>query len=95
MSRSSEFAPKVRSLAKLASNGDLNILGSFIPFASPMDPLWIEKSRRINDGEDESAIAATNSMINTARSRRQAYECVLRVFQEENVGLIVRLNEDL
>ncbi|ORX35113.1 protein-tyrosine phosphatase-like protein, partial [Kockovaella imperatae] len=92
------FDPRYYRYYETVDNGDLNILGPFIPFASPMDPKWIEASRseKNKHAEDiDKAASLTKSLIETAQNRRHAYRCILEVFQEQLVGLVVRLNEDL
>ncbi|KAL1405347.1 cell division control protein 14 [Vanrija albida] len=69
-------------------NGDLNILGSFIAFASPMDPAWI--TAHAQPGET----AATFTQSQT-RMLASAFDKVTSKFFEEDVGLVVRLNDEL
>ncbi|WVR03049.1 hypothetical protein IAU60_000038 [Kwoniella sp. DSM 27419] len=69
-------------------HGDLNVLGPFIPFASPQDPVWIRKTLR----GDASPPAAKPGKITACE---KAMECVVELFERENVGLVVRLNDEL
>lgn len=65
-------------------NGDLNIFGNFIPFASPIDP---EYSGCVQAGFEYSAAQK--------RMSKSCFEKVKAKFVEEDVGLVVRLNEKL
>ncbi len=77
------------------SNGDLNVLGPFIPFASPMDASWLEYVKSNKAAAQATAVLDPGALVATALTRTHAFECVLKVFQEEGVGLVVRLNEEL
>lgn len=75
--------------ADKSRNGDLNILGPFIPFASPTESSWIE-------GALQSA--SSEHIVHTpAKSKAISHQlhCVLDVFQREDVGLVARLNDEL
>jgi len=81
-------------------NGDLNVLGPFIPFASPVDPLWVKKEAASKDPSPENlaAYAAQRTIArNKPKSRfpNRTFRCVMQVFKDEQVGLVVRLNDDL
>lgn len=53
-----------------------------------MDPVWIEGQQRPN-GEH---VVFTQAQI---RMMRSSFEKVMAKFDEENVGLVVRLNDEL
>ncbi|CAK9786997.1 phosphatases II [Cutaneotrichosporon oleaginosum] len=69
-------------------NGDLNILGNFVAFASPMDPMYIRE--RTPTGE-----TAPDYSPGQKKMLRGAFEKVQAKFQQENVGMVVRLNDEL
>lgn len=69
-------------------NGDLNILGNFVAFASPMDPTYI-KERTPPDELAPEYTSAQKKML------KGAFEKVQAKFAEENVGLVIRLNDEL
>lgn len=77
------------------SNGDFNVLGPFIPFASPVEPDWMEKAiitTKLSDGTASREI----KVVEKARFRTlsHAFRCVLQKFRREKVGLVVRLNDE-
>lgn len=84
-------------------NGDLNILGSFIPFASPQELSFLIAVKRATGGPvtpNKRADAgapihkgALDFPKNTDISH--AFQCVLNVFKKEDVGVVVRLNDEL
>lgn len=84
-------------------NGDLNILGPFIPFASPQEPSFLKAVRPASSGlvtpgkrADASAPIYNGALDfpkNTAISH--AFQCVLNMFKQEDVGVVVRLNDEL
>lgn len=86
MRRSSEFWSIFPRL--IDRNGDLNVLGPFVAFASPMDPAWITR----NTPEGEKAPEYTTGQ---KRMLAGAFDKVLNKFDEEGVGIIVRLNDEL
>lgn len=69
-------------------NGDLNVLGPFVAFASPMDPVWIAR----NTPEGEKAPEYTSGQ---KRMLVGAFEKVLNKFEDEEVGVVIRLNDEL
>ncbi|BEI83799.1 hypothetical protein CcaverHIS002_0404030 [Cutaneotrichosporon cavernicola] len=69
-------------------NGDLNTLGNFVAFASPMDPMYIKE--RTPPGE-----AAPDYTSAQKKMLRGAFDKVQAKFAQENVGLVVRLNDEL
>lgn len=73
-------------------NGDLNVLGPFIPFASPLEAGWVREETTALV-TDETGFASTT--ITQAKVASHAFRCVLDVFQQEDVGLVVRLNDEL
>jgi cell division cycle 14 len=82
-------------------HGDLNILGPFIPFASPVDQSWCdamkEATKPVLVGLRFSGLKM-NPARPTIKKRTtisRAFVNVLRVFDDENVGLVVRLNDEL
>jgi cell division cycle 14 len=86
--------------ADIESNGDLNLLGPFIPFASPIEDAW----RRAMQPRWEAIAQAEKTgeplppMRTLAKGRlagNQAFRNVLDVFGKQNVGLVVRLNDEL
>ncbi|KAL7420425.1 cell division control protein 14 [Cryptotrichosporon argae] len=64
-----DFDPDEYQYLESPANGDMNLLGPFIPFASPVIPRG----------------ARTTHGLRT----------VLRIFEREQVGLVVRLNDEL
>ncbi|KIR94912.1 cell division cycle 14 [Cryptococcus deuterogattii CBS 10090] len=84
-----QYYEMVQEDADKSRNGDLNILGPFIPFASPTESSWIE-------GALQSA--SSEHIVHTpAKSKAISHQlhCVLDVFQREDVGLVARLNDEL
>ncbi|ORY26505.1 protein-tyrosine phosphatase-like protein [Naematelia encephala] len=81
----SQFNPRHYQYYEAVQNGDLNILGPFIPFASPQEPAWIKSVKSGRPPLSHSKGRVTS----------HALRCVLDVFQEQNVGMVVRLNEEL
>ena len=82
------------------SNGDMNIIGPFIAFASPIEPAWAQimaarkKAIKTAIAEDQSPPAFRLS--SKARlSSNHAFKSVLDVFDKQNVGVVVRLNDEL
>jgi cell division cycle 14 len=78
----------------------MNVLGPFIPFASPVDKLWVleELAKREPTRANLTALAAEQAtQRNTPKSRfpNRAFRCIMKVFKEESVGVVVRLNNDL
>lgn len=69
-------------------NGDLNIVGPFIPFASPQDPAYIKSVT-------PSGQVPIEYSSSQQRMLRSCFDKVKKKFEEEEVGLVVRLNEDL
>ncbi|OWZ57057.1 cell division cycle 14 [Cryptococcus neoformans c8] len=74
---------------EMVENGDLNILGPFIPFASPTENSWIEG---VLQSPPNGRILHT-----PVKSRTISHQlrCVLDIFERENVGLVARLNDEL
>lgn len=69
-------------------NGDLNILGNFVAFASPMDPAYMKERTPLGEAAPEYS-SAQKKML------KGAFEKVQAKFAEESVGLVVRLNDEL
>lgn len=85
-------------------NGDLNIIGSFIPFASPHEPSFVKavaKSRAARTapatGLKGSAPTGGRALLDFPKNNElsHGFRCVLDVFKAEDVGVVVRLNEEL
>ncbi|WWC97560.1 hypothetical protein V866_004444 [Kwoniella sp. B9012] len=78
-------------------NGDLNILGPFIPFASPMEERWLKaiRSSTKTTSTPRGTVKTTVKTVEKARITSNAMKCVMEVFEKENVGLVVRLNDEL
>ncbi|OCF41021.1 hypothetical protein I317_05132 [Kwoniella heveanensis CBS 569] len=78
-------------------NGDLNLLGPFIPFASPIELTWIKAARAATKtvSSPGGTLRTTARQVTKAKVTSQAMKCVLEVFEKENVGLVVRLNDEL
>lgn len=97
MRRFSESSSKElrKCLTDPASNGDLNILGPFIPFASPVDRiLSLTAKVKVNPSPaNEAALAAAQA--SKPQFPNHAFKCLARVFKEEKVGMVVRLNDAL
>jgi cell division cycle 14 len=74
--------------ADAVRNGDLNILGQFIAFASPMDVTYIQENTP--PGGDVPQYSPSQS-----RMLAGAFKQVRDKFTRENVGLVVRLNNEL
>lgn len=72
----------------LPRNGDLNILGDFVAFASPMDPLWMQRTTAVGQKVPQFS-------LHQVRMLNGAFEKVRDKFSTENVGLVVRLNDEL
>lgn len=87
-------------------NGDMNVLGPFIPFASPQEPSFI-KAIRAATAEPEEALTPKRRALRPApiyngsldfpkgTAISHGFRCVLDVFKEKDVGLVVRLNDEL
>ena len=77
-------------------NGDLNVLGPFIPFASPSETEWIPASVATQTVASPSGFSkTTTTRISRAKVIPHGFKCVLDICQTENVGLVVRLNDEL
>ncbi|KAL0253859.1 hypothetical protein I308_101237 [Cryptococcus tetragattii IND107] len=74
---------------EMVENGDLNILGPFIPFASPTESSWIEGA--LQSASNEHIV---HTPVKSKAISHQLH-CVLDIFQRENVGLVARLNDEL
>lgn len=84
------------SSADECRNGDLNVLGPFIPFASPMETAWTQQEiTALSTDESSGRCTTTTTTLTKAKLKSHAFKCVLNVFQRENVGLVVRLNDEL
>lgn len=78
----------------------MNVLGPFVPFASPIDDLWVkqEVAKTNPTKANLAALAAARTIAKgKAKSRypNHTFRCVMKVFRDEKVGLVVRLNNDL
>nr|XP_031862049.1 uncharacterized protein CI109_002462 [Kwoniella shandongensis]KAA5529121.1 hypothetical protein CI109_002462 [Kwoniella shandongensis] len=94
----STFDVNVYQYFEAVDNGDLNILGSFIPFASPIENTWMKAARKGHKSATSprgTITTHTASSIEKARDVSHALTCVLKVFENEKVGLVVRLNDEL
>ncbi|WVW81277.1 hypothetical protein I302_103268 [Kwoniella bestiolae CBS 10118] len=78
-------------------NGDLNVLGPFIPFASPMEERWLKaiRSSTKTTSTPRGTVRTTVKTVEKARITSNAMRCVMEVFEKEQVGLVVRLNDEL
>ncbi|WWC57596.1 uncharacterized protein I303_100128 [Kwoniella dejecticola CBS 10117] len=78
-------------------NGDLNILGPFIPFASPMEERWIKavKTTTRTVSTPRGTARTTMKTVKKGEITSNAMKCVMEVFEKEKVGLVVRLNDEL
>lgn len=89
-----------RSLADMIRNGDLNILGPFIAFASPIEPAWA-KVMSTRQAAIKSAIKAKQPppifrlMGKSRLGENHGFKSVLEVFKRQDVGVVVRLNDEL
>lgn len=88
------------SPSSLSRNGDLNVLGPFVPFASPVDKLWVlsEVAKKKPTPENRKALEAEQAIArNSPKSKypNRGFRCVMKVFRDEKVGVVVRLNNDL
>lgn len=83
------------TVADPTSNGDLNVLGPFIPFASPIDPLWAlaAKAKAVPTAANDAALAAARA--DRPKFPNHSFRCISRVFKHEEVALVVRLNDEL
>ncbi|ODN89731.1 cell division cycle 14 [Cryptococcus wingfieldii CBS 7118] len=86
------FDPDEYQYYETVENGDLNVLGPFIPFASPQEPAWISVTRSAKPSTPTSRPRLTPSKSNAIS---HTFCCVLEVFERQNVGLVVRLNDEL
>lgn len=82
------------------SNGDLNFLGPFIPFASPMEINWLRSMMPRWKAAKEAAASGQVAppMRPTMKGRltgNDAFKQVLQVFEKHEVGVVVRLNDEL
>lgn len=77
-----------------ARNGDLNLLGPFVPFASPMEQSWMTAAKAASQAEKKGHSfcwpPAQQSQIDS-----KAFQYVMNVFADQNVGVVVRLNDAL
>jgi cell division cycle 14 len=78
------------------TNGDMNTLGPFIAFASPVEDAWVaaQKDETIRV-QIKTPLPPRNRSTGLGRGLPHAFKCVLQVFKAENVGLVVRLNDEL
>lgn len=95
MSKSRGFIDARRQNLADDSHGDLNLMGPFIPFASPIEPTWLQASIAAHEERKAKRVPVWPPMIPKAKRVDSAFEDVLEVFTEENVGLVVRLNDEL
>ncbi|WVQ72246.1 hypothetical protein IAR50_001795 [Cryptococcus sp. DSM 104548] len=86
------FDPDEYQYYETVENGDLNVLGPFIPFASPQEPAWISVIRSVKPTTPTSRPRLTPSKSNVIS---HTFRCVLEVFERQNVGLVARLNDEL
>lgn len=74
-------------------NGDLNLLGPFIPFASPIEQSWCKAAKAAWKAQEAGIQFAWPPPQTRMESR--AFRYVMKVFAEESVGVVIRLNEEL
>ncbi|WVF66542.1 hypothetical protein IAT40_001282 [Kwoniella sp. CBS 6097] len=91
------FDPESYQRYEQVDNGDLNILGPFIPFASPIELTWIKATRAATKtvASPGGTLTTTMRRVEKGKITSNAMKCVLEVFDRENVGLVVRLNDEL
>jgi cell division cycle 14 len=71
-----------------------------VPFASPVDDLWV-KTVVATKEPTQANLAALTAAKTIAKGKpksrypNHAFRCVMKVFRDEHVGLVVRLNNDL
>ena len=76
-------------------NGDLNLMGPFIPFASPIERAWWDASLAAFEERKAKRVPVWPPIIPKAKRIPSAFRQVLEVFSEQRVGLVVRLNDEL
>jgi cell division cycle 14 len=80
----------------IVRHGDMNILGTFIPFASPIEKAWIKEAIVVTEHEDGRRTAVMRDIPRASvETLSPAFQCVLHMFRREKVGLVVRLNDEL
>ncbi|WVQ94156.1 hypothetical protein IAU59_001234 [Kwoniella sp. CBS 9459] len=91
------FDPTAYKTYEQPDNGDLNILGPFIPFASPIELTWIKAARAAIKTVSSPGSTSTTTVrrVEKGKITTRAMKCVLDVFEKEDVGLVVRLNDEL
>jgi cell division cycle 14 len=75
-------------------NGDLNLLGPFIPFASPFEPSWM-KAAKIAYSAQKKGQPFIWPPTEKSRIAVKGFQYVMNVFAEQRVGIVVRLNDEL
>jgi cell division cycle 14 len=80
-------------------NGDLNLLGRFIPFASPIEEAWGRWHQAATKAASEENTRQTTprkpTVLSPFSDLPHGFQRVLRVFRDENVGVVIRLNDEL
>ncbi|KAK4685178.1 cell division cycle 14, partial [Tremellales sp. Uapishka_1] len=92
-----EFDSAQYQYYELVENGDLNILGDFIPFASPNETSWVRATRMLLEKSSARGRLSTPTDVVVPKGRltSHGFKCVLDVFKKQNVGVVVRLNDEL
>ena len=71
----------------------MNKLGPFIPFASPIEMSWCKAAKaahiELEAGGNPSWPPPQTKIAS------HAFRTVLKAFEEESVGLVIRLNDEL
>ncbi|KAK1921221.1 protein-tyrosine phosphatase-like protein, partial [Papiliotrema laurentii] len=75
-------------------NGDLNLLADFIAFASPIEDAWARRYSQYVEALAQGKQPHWPSLP-LAKSLPQPFVKLLGVFEEKNVGVVVRLNDEL
>ncbi|WVQ82894.1 hypothetical protein IAT38_005030 [Cryptococcus sp. DSM 104549] len=91
------FDPEQYQYYETVENGDLNILGPFIPFASPIETTWLSivRSAAKTTASPGGGVTTITHSVAKARVVTHTLKCVLQVFESHNVGLVTRLNDEL
>jgi cell division cycle 14 len=78
-------------------NGDLNLLGPFIPFASPIEGYWVNslKASTKTVVSPSGVQRTTTTTFAKGKTVTKGFKNVLRLFYKTQVGVVVRLNEEL
>ncbi|GFZ44538.1 hypothetical protein JCM24511_02261 [Saitozyma sp. JCM 24511] len=95
----SDFDATFYRYYETVQNGDLNLLGRFIPFASPIEEAWGRWHQAATKAASEENTRQTTprkpTVLSPFSDLPHGFQRVLHVFRGENVGVVIRLNDEL